>query len=329
MNRIFKRPMFRKGGTPNEGIMDGLREPRKKYVDGGDTGIGTLFPEDIFTETAPPRKYVMGPLKDLSYGDIASIFTGGTIPTTTGMERSPELPSVKLPQPETIPEVKPEQKPEQKIRTQPTAKSDAETIKEYMDMFKTALAGDEDEITRQKYLQLAQFGANILAQPGGDLVGAIGKAAAPSIAELGKIQAREKAAEREAQVLGLQAALKRLDPTKLEETVRYLQREMPGISTEKAINMAIAGSTGKAQTQESRIQANAEALTGEIGQAPALKAARAMEIIGRNYAEFSLLPVDKEGKIKPDTPDGLYYDKKGNLSIIDKGVKSDIKIGSK
>jgi hypothetical protein len=28
MSRILKRPMFRKGGTPNEGIMSGLKEPR-------------------------------------------------------------------------------------------------------------------------------------------------------------------------------------------------------------------------------------------------------------------------------------------------------------
>ena len=60
----------------------------------------------------------------------------------------------------------------------------------------------------------------------------------------------------------------------------------------------------------------------------AAKAVRGIDYLGRNFAEFSQLPVDKNGKINPDTPDGLYYDKKGNLSIIDKGVKSDLKIGS-
>jgi len=35
MNRIFKRPMFRKGGIPNEGIMSGLKEPRMAMQEGG------------------------------------------------------------------------------------------------------------------------------------------------------------------------------------------------------------------------------------------------------------------------------------------------------
>lgn len=229
------------------------------------------------------------------------------------------------PEVEPKPEVEPEVEP--KINKS-TEDSDAETIKKYMDMFETVLGGDEDELNRQKYLQLAQFGTNLLAQPGGDLTAAVGRAAAPSVAELGKIEARERSADREIKALGLQAAMKQLDPTRLEQTVRYLQKEMPGVSKEKLINMAIAGSTGKGSTQESRIQANAAALETTIGVGPGLKAARAMELIGRNYAEFSQLPVDKNGKIKADTPDGLYYDKKGNLSIIDKGVKSEIKIGS-
>ena len=380
MNRILKRPMFRKGGMPNEGIMSGLKETRPGYATGVGPGLEQLIAAEKFKRSGKPlysepyiqnkfddykSKFFFNPKMDIAelggYGfmeapqsakeasilkliqtqpkEAYKLFKKGEIGGTNYTEEQAEqmkilkeaglgIDEFKLPPP--IPDPENNNNSNKKFKANLIVpKSDAETIKEYMNMFKTALAGDEDEITRQKYLQLAQFGANILAQPGGDLVGAIGKAAAPSIAELSKIQSREKAAEREAKVLGLQAAIQRLDPTKLEETVKYLQREMPGVSTEKLINMAIAGSTGKSQTQESRIQTNAEALTGEIGQAPALKAARSMEIIGRNYAEFSLLPVDKEGKIKPDTPDGLYYDKKGNLSIIDKGVKSDIKIGSK
>ena len=37
MNRIFKRPMFRKGGISNEGIMSGLKEnkDRQRYETGG------------------------------------------------------------------------------------------------------------------------------------------------------------------------------------------------------------------------------------------------------------------------------------------------------
>ena len=42
MNRILRRPMFRMGGTPNEGIMTGLKEPRVGYSTGS-TPPGTIF----------------------------------------------------------------------------------------------------------------------------------------------------------------------------------------------------------------------------------------------------------------------------------------------
>ena len=357
MNRTLKRPMFRKGGIPNEGIMSGLTEPRQGMQTGGvPDSVGGL------PEALPQQPGILTRIKDIispPTGKIVSrarevqqkpfLFEGIFDAAKEGLEfrtraeadeflkanpdfinpikilETGETMNIKTEEPEVEPEVDPEVEP--KINKS-TAESDDETIKKYMDMFETVLGGDEDELNRQKYLQLAQFGTNLLAQPGGDLTAAIGRAATPSVAELGKIEARERSADREIKALGLQAALKQLDPTRLEQTVRYLQKEMPGVSTEKLINMAIAGSTGKGSTQESRIQTNAGALETTIGVGPGLKAARAMELIGRNYAEFSQLPVDKNGKIKADTPDGLYYDKKGNLSIIDKGVKSEIKIGS-
>ena len=35
MNRILRRPMFRMGGTPNEGIMTGLTKPKRMgYAEG-------------------------------------------------------------------------------------------------------------------------------------------------------------------------------------------------------------------------------------------------------------------------------------------------------
>ena len=46
MNRILRRPMFRMGGTPNEGIMTGLTNPRKDYKDGNRVkqgGIGKMY----------------------------------------------------------------------------------------------------------------------------------------------------------------------------------------------------------------------------------------------------------------------------------------------
>jgi hypothetical protein len=73
-------------------------------------------------------------------------------------------------------------------RTQELSDNDLKTMYEdLLPLFKSELSADEDELKRQKYLELAKFGANILAQPGGDLVGAIGKAGAPSLEGLTRI----------------------------------------------------------------------------------------------------------------------------------------------
>ena len=50
--------------------------------------------------------------------------------------------------------------------------------------------GDSDDSTkRELYLQLARFGAGLAAQPGGDLVGAIGRAAEKPLEGVGQVLA--------------------------------------------------------------------------------------------------------------------------------------------
>ena len=88
-------------------------------------------------------------------------------------------------------------------------------------MFQAALGEDEEDITRDKYLQLAKFGANLLAQPGGDLVGAIGKAAAPSIEGVAKTAAAQRAGKREMNLAAIKTALAQKDPTELEKRYNF------------------------------------------------------------------------------------------------------------
>ena len=53
MNRILRRPMFRMGGTPNEGIMTGLKEPRIGYQPGGSvSGFGGALKGGLETTSA-------------------------------------------------------------------------------------------------------------------------------------------------------------------------------------------------------------------------------------------------------------------------------------
>ena len=187
------------------------------------------------------------------------------------------------------------------------AESDLETMKSYMKMFEGALGADADETRRQKYLELAKFGANLVAQPGGDLMGAIGKAAAPSIEGVSKIIGGERDVKRQARIAGLQAALKGIDPTSLEKTVRYLKKQ--GYSEAQAINMALSGTATKGKTKESRIKSIADDILqsgGAKDQATAKKISQKIEASSLHFYEYSPLPENPiEGQ--------YYYDKEGKV----------------
>jgi len=86
-------------------------------------------------------------------------------------------------------------------------KSDIETIYgDMLPMIERELGADPDDTKRQLYVQLAQAGANLLAEPGGDLVGAIGKAAKGPISTVGKVLEKESATDREAKLLAFKLA---------------------------------------------------------------------------------------------------------------------------
>ena len=104
-------------------------------------------------------------------------------------------------------------------------KSDKQVMQEYMDMFKESLGADKDELNRQRFLEIAKFGANLLAQPGGQSLGeAIGKAGAPALEGFSQIEAAERAGDRQAKTLGFQAALKELEPGTLEKNAKALAK---------------------------------------------------------------------------------------------------------
>jgi len=104
-------------------------------------------------------------------------------------------------------------------------KSDKQVMQEYMDMFKESLGADKDELNRQRFLEIAKFGANLLAQPGGQSLGeAIGKAGAPALEGFSQIEAAERAGDRQAKTLGFQAALRELEPGTLEKNAKALAK---------------------------------------------------------------------------------------------------------
>ena len=118
--------------------------------------------------------------------------------------------------------------------------SDLESLQDYMKMFEAAAAGDPDEARKSKYLELAKFGSNILAQPGGDLVGAIGKAASSSIGGLSKQMAADRAAKQQAKLVGLKVGAEAMGGGEFGRKINTLAR-LTGKSKEAIAQKFLAG----------------------------------------------------------------------------------------
>jgi len=185
--------------------------------------------------------------------------------------------------------------------------ADLKTIYEdLLPMMKETL-DDPDDKRRQLYTQLAQFGANLLAQPGGDLVGAVGRAAAKPIEGVGKVLARDADIDREAKILALKTAIDRTTPGatgKLvqdlraldfsdDEIMKYLEAQKPGAGQRAAVKAGDIATLKDDLTNDFKIKKNAGV------------AARTMYesiLAGVDETQYSELPADKG-----DREDGKYY----------------------
>mgnify|MGYP003111630739 FL=1 len=134
------------------------------------------------------------------------------------------------------------------------AQSDLESIQDYMKMFEAAGASDP----KSKWLELAKFGSNILAQPGGDLTGAIGKAATSSIEGLSKAEAERKAAR----LMGLKVGVDQVGGGEIGKKIRTLSR-LTGVDEKKIARKFISGDSDF----DKEYLAAAEAAGVELGQA--------------------------------------------------------------
>jgi len=84
--------------------------------------------------------------------------------------------------------------------------------KEYAPIFEKELGISPEDTKKQLWMQLAKFGAGVAAQPGGDLVGAIGKAAEKPLEGAGEVVKDVSTAKRQAKLLALQTAISENKP---------------------------------------------------------------------------------------------------------------------
>ena len=197
------------------------------------------------------------------------------------------------------------------VKTQPT-ESDLKTLyQDLLPLFEKELGPEADEYSRQKYMQLAKFGLGLLAQPGGSLVEAIGKAGEKPLAGLEAVAVREAQAKKAPKMLALEAALKQADPTDIIKKVKALSK-LSGIPQEqvaKSMVTTTADVTADAQVdkflRDGAINLN---LSGGAG----LNYSKQIKSIFENNPSLA----GKFDKLVPQKPvEGEYYvTKSGDLT---------------
>ena len=131
-------------------------------------------------------------------------------------------------------------------------KSDTDVMKEYMDMFSEAYGTDKEALNRSRYLELAKFGANILAQPGGQTIGEVlGQAGGPALEGMTKIEEAENQGQRQLKGVAMQAALKKMDNPYLDQL--KLKSQITGKSMAEIIN-AETTPAGQGRVDELKLQ---------------------------------------------------------------------------
>ena len=282
MDRILKRPMFRMGGRSDDGILS----VRRGYQEGDQVKKETN-PEYKFSETpiakAAEGAVAYGPNAALAgvldffnvpLNTIGRAFgynpgfsgtkqmdllTGGKFSEFTGYD--PEVAYFFGPTSAktgfTLPSMQKKEEEEPVNRLPVKTKKEKvpqDPEKELLDIYKEnkgildQVMGSSDESTkRELYLQLARFGAGLAAQPGGDLVGAIGRAAIDPIEGVGKVLADKKKTEKDIKMLALQKSFDDMKEPEQVKFVKAIQKEYGLDSFAEAYDLVTKSKKSSAQ----------------------------------------------------------------------------------
>jgi len=383
-DRTLKRPMFRRGGIANEGIMSGLQD-QSGYVDESRLGLNSLVRpgyaegdrvgfakgEGIFnwasSDVENIKRLPSGEIdydyyeeEDLkvptSWGETlipsniikslhpTSLFTGGhDLPLNlygkeeqekAEFERERRAKELKEKQERgffgAAPDVSEETEAGDSILNETkevvigdnTRASDVKAIYEdILPLLQSTMGVDDSELNRQKYLELAKFGANLMAQPGGSLTRAIGKAAEDPLGGLTRIAETKRKGKRIPAEIAMKIALSEgLSSSELGKQIKDLKKLYPRkkgeSSTEYNERIGDKAMRTGATVSESRIQNNIKLLEEDLDPLPRGKAARAIDEAGLNLSYFEMWPKNEE-----DAVDGQHYiTKTGKLKLV-KGKK--------
>ena len=343
--------MFRRGGMANQGIMSGLVD-RTGYQDGDlvkqrQEIERELYPPTLLGDTSR----LLGNVNDFLFnygarplGNLANYITGmgegiNTIKPIDSLEKNIDMVLEMRGQgtdddavdPDAVPDTVSGKEDEKdkgdkgeggKDAGGELSESDLKTVyADLLPMFKETLGVDDEDFKKDAYLQLARFGTNLMAQPGGSLTAAIGRAAEKPLEGVGEIISAKRAAERRPKELALQAALRETEPGSIGKSVRELMKL--GYTKDAAIKAVVERGGGEATLAAVKarvIDGDAEALIDITNnKSDARKIAKQMYKYGINYADI-------EGKLPDDMKNlvegGYYVDKiKGGGFVLKRHSK--------
>jgi hypothetical protein len=182
------------------------------------------------------------------------------------------------------------------------SESDLKTVyADLLPMFKETLGVDDEDFKKDAYLQLARFGTNLMAQPGGSLTAAIGRAAEKPLEGVGEIIGAKRAAERRPKELALQAALRETEPGNISKAYRDLKKLGYSDTEIKKYLTDKGGDTGLAQVKARIIKEDEDAiLAGNLvpDQLKARQLAKKLDSLDIGIEEIAKMPEDKEGLLE-------------------------------
>ena len=404
-DRILKRPMFRRGGSTNEGIMSGLVD-RRGYAEGDkvgneqdwnwmdESGLGkslkfagnlamdipsSVIDTGIFTPINQASRFLLGSNPGLSmnkvqesikkslFGENAEIydpenpdvfyhdedadpniteFFGYNLDATpSGIFADDKVGSAEGDK-KVGSNVEENNKGGQIVDTG-TAEmpggdriSDVKAIYEdILPLLQSTLGVDESELGRQKYLELAKFGASLMAQPGGSLTKAIGKAAEQPLEGLTRIAETKRQAKKAPAEIAMKIALAETEGGPLGKQIKdlkkiYKRQKGESVSSwNKRIGDKVLerGTATKESTYESKITDRADRLISDgyvLNKSHGPSVASVLEDasdLGVAPTKFKKLKEADLNKAK----DGEYYIiyETGEVGRYDKKNKTFIEVG--
>jgi hypothetical protein len=334
MSRVLRRPMFRGGIANSEGvgITSGLTEPRQGYADGPTIeGVQPSVFQRIYKALNPPTADILKRLQErqrlqtetnlLKPVSAADLTYGSEAEKQAAIAAEEELKKSKLP-PEPIPTITTKEEEVSK-------KQDFKTIYEdLLPIFKASVGPDQDEYTRQKYLELAKFGLNLLKPtPAGVPSSFLSSAAAAAEKPLegyGNILERERQAAKVPEALALQQAIKLSEPGAVGKAIRDLIQTGAAKNEKEALNIYLKGDSA---AQRKQALEEKQLIRSDLQGYEGLKGVKDQAIINQLadlvYQDPSLAYKIKgeRSKYKPESyEEGAIYIDKGKIVKYKKGL---------